>query len=221
MRKGDNDSDIADLGRAMQLDPKIAATSFDNRGNAYRAKGDFDRAIADYGEAIQADAKYARAFSSRSFAYSVKGDYDRAIADYNEAIRLDPKAASRNRGLVFFYSGDFEKAVAALLLANDLKDDAYTMLWRYLEREHMYQDGAAELSDDATRVKTTNWPYAVIDFYLGRRSLDEMRAAAANANEQCELAFFAGEWQLLGGNKAEARASLQVAVDTCPKNFAE
>jgi lipoprotein NlpI len=115
----------------------------------------------------------------------------------------------------------FEKAVAALLLANDLKDNTYTMLWRYLEREHMHQDGAAELSGDAMRVKTTNWPYAVIDFYLGRRSLDEMGAAAANANKQCDLAFFAGEWQLLHGNKAEARASLQVAVDTCPKTFVE
>lgn len=39
--------------------------------------------------------------------------------------------------------------------------------------------------------------------------------------EQCESAFFAAEWQLLRGNKAEARASLQIAVDSCPKNFVE
>jgi tetratricopeptide (TPR) repeat protein len=55
-------------------------------------------------------------------------DYDRAIADYNGAIRIDPKVAFRNRGLVFFYSGDFEEAIAAPLLANDLKDDAHAML---------------------------------------------------------------------------------------------
>jgi hypothetical protein len=79
----------------------------------------------------------------------------------------------------------------------------------------------AELSDNAARLTTADWPHAVIDFYLGRRSLDEMLAAASNANEQCESAFFAGEWQLLHGNKAEARALLQVAVDTCPKTFVE
>jgi lipoprotein NlpI len=95
------------------------------------------------------------------------------------------------------------------------------MLWRYLVREHMGRDGAAELSVNALRLNTTNWPYAAIDFYLGRRSLDEMRATAATANEQCESAFFAGERQLLRGNNAEARASLQVVVDTCPKNFLE
>jgi lipoprotein NlpI len=130
-------------------------------------------------------------FTGRGNAYFGKGDHDRAIADYDEATRLDPK------------------------------DAAYAMLWRYLVREHIGQDGAAELSVNATRLNTTNWPYAVIDFYLGRRSVDEMRAAAANANEQCESEFFAGEWQLLRGNKAEAGASLQVVVDICPKNFVE
>jgi rhomboid protease GluP len=70
-------------------------------------------------------------------------------------------------------------------------------------------------------LKKKDWPYAVIDFYLGQRSLDEMRAAAANPNDKCESAFYAGEWQLLRNNQAEAKALLQVAVDTCPKTFVE
>jgi lipoprotein NlpI len=156
-------------------------------------------------------------------AYHATGDNDHAIADYDEAIRLDPKFATafKQRGRLFFYNGDFERAAADLLRANELKEDAYAMLWRHLTLGRMGQDGAAELSVNATRLKTTNWPHAVIDFYLGRRPLDEMRAAAGSANEQCESAFFAGEWQLLRGNKAEAKASLQVAVDTCPKTFVE
>jgi hypothetical protein len=32
-------------------------------------------------------------------------------------------------------------------------------------------------------LKTKDWPYAVIDFYLGRRSLEEMRAAAEKPTE--------------------------------------
>jgi lipoprotein NlpI len=85
----------------------------------------------------------------------------------------------------------------------------------------MGQDGAAELSAGATELKSVGWPHAVIGLYLGQRSLDEMRTAAFNANEKCESAFYAGEWELLRGNSGEAKASLQVAADTCPRTFDE
>jgi lipoprotein NlpI len=146
-------------------------------------------------------------------------DYDRAIADYNEAIRIDPKVAFRNRGLVFFYSGDFEEASAALLLANDLKDDAHAMLalsWACAPG----QDGAAELSNNATRQTPRTGPSS--NRLLSLAALARRNArSASNANEQCESAFFAGERQLLHGNKVEARALLQVAVGARPKTFVE
>jgi tetratricopeptide (TPR) repeat protein len=214
--KGENDRAITDYNEAIRLDPKFAV-AFNNRGTAYLAKGENDRAIADYNEAIRLD--FALAFANRGNAYRLKGEYDRAIADFSEAIRLHPKFAHpfHNRGNVFFYNGDFEKAAADLLSVNDLKDDAYAMLWRYLALGHMGQDGAAELSVNATRLKSKDWPQAVIDFYLGRRSLDEMRTATGNGNDRCQSEFYAGEWQFLRGNKAEAKESLQIAADTCPR----
>jgi hypothetical protein len=93
-----------------------------------------------------------------------------------------------------------------LLSANDLKDDAYGMLWHFLARARMGQDGTAELSANAARLKTKDWVYPVIDFYLGRRSLDDMRAAAIRSDQKCKAAFYAGEWHLLRGDKAETRA---------------
>jgi len=218
--KGDNDRAIADYDEAIRLSPRYAA-AFNNRGIAYRAKGDNDRAIADHDEAIRLNPKYAVAFSNRGIAYSAKGDRDRAMADFNEAIQLDSAAAFRLRGRWFFYSGDFEQAAADLQRANDLKDDAYVMLLRYLALGRIGQDGTAELSANAERLQSQNWPRAVIDFYLGRRSLEEMRTAAANAGDRCESAFYAGEWELLRGNKSEAKTSLQAAADICPKNFVE
>src|SRR5580692_825115 len=101
------------------LNPKDAAASYSNRGNAYQRKGNLDRAIADYNQAITLDPKNAEAYYSRGYAYRAKGDTgraiayvkrgiadtekgdnDRAIADYNQAIALDPKysAAYNNRG---------------------------------------------------------------------------------------------------------------------------
>jgi lipoprotein NlpI len=95
------------------------------------------------------------------------------------------------------------------------------MLWRYLARARMGQDGAAELSASATQLKSEDWPHAVIGFYLEQRSLDEMRASARNANEKCESAFYLGEWELLRGNMEQAKSSMRIAADTCPRNFVE
>jgi hypothetical protein len=44
-----------------------------------------------------------------------------------------------------------------------------------------------------------------------------MRTAAGNGNDRCQCEFYAGEWQLLRGNKAEAKESLQIAADTRPR----
>jgi hypothetical protein len=61
----------------------------------------------------------------------------------------------------------------------------------------------------------------VIEFYLGKRSLDAMREAAKSPDEKCEADFYAGEWHLLRGNRTDATTGLQAAADTCPKSFFE
>src|SRR6516162_11479739 len=94
--------------------------------------------------------------------------------------------AFHNRGNLFFYNGDFEKAAADLLRVNDLKDDAMRCSGAILRSGTWGRTAQAELSANATRLRTKSRLYAVIDFYLGRRSLDEMRTAAGNANDKCE-----------------------------------
>jgi len=197
--------------------------AFHNRGIWYYDKGEYDRAIADFDQAIQRDPYDRIAFNNRGNVYSDKGEYDRAIADYDHAIRLNPNYADalKNRGRTHFYKGDFTAAAADLLRANKLAADAYTMLLRFLALGRTGQDGAAELSANATRLKNRDWPYPVIDFYLGRRTLDEFRAAAITTDQKCEVAFYSGQWDLLRGEKAAARTMLQNAADTCPKNFIE
>ena len=80
---------------------------------------------------------------------------------------------------------------------------------------------AKTLQANAARLKDKNksWPYPIIDFYLGRRSADEMLSEGPEPGEQCEAHFFHGEWQLLRGNKTDAKSAFQAAVDVCPKNF--
>src|SRR5271166_5902962 len=215
--KGDYERAIADYTEAIRLNPKRAET-FNDRGVAYRHKGDYEGAIADYTEAIRLNPNYAAAFNNRGLTYNNKGEHNRAIADYTESIRLRPESgvAFRRRGYTHFFRGDFSTAAADLLRANELVNDPYAMVWRFLARGRMGEDGEAELSANAARLKSKDWPYPVIDLWLKRRTPDEVRVAASTPEKKCEAAYYLAEWYLLRGNGTKARASLQDAAnDVC------
>ncbi|HTR86872.1 MAG TPA: hypothetical protein VMI56_20490 [Reyranella sp.] len=159
----------------------------------------------------------------RALGYEIKGDYDHVIADMTEVLRLQPSAAGyATRGRAHFVRADFSAATADFSKAAELTDDEpYAMIWRFLARRHVGPEGATELSASAAKLKDQDWPYAVIDFYLGRRSAEGMQAAAATPEQKCEAAFYLAEWLLLRANAAEATPLLQSAATTCPEGFVE
>lgn len=220
--KGDNDRAIADYSEAIRLNPKDVP-AYNNRGTALRDKGDLDRAIANYNQAIRLDPNDVAAYNNRGNAWHEKGDAKRAVVDYSETTRLDPKNALgfRTRGYTYFEIGDFSSAAEDFLHANNLANDVYAMLWRFIALERLGQDGAAELGANSVWLGTKDWPYPVIDLYLGRRSLDAMRAAAAAPAQLCEANFYGGEWQLLHGNARDARATLLIAARQCSRDSKE
>ncbi len=219
--KKDFDNAIADYTKAIELEPTPLA--YLDRGIAWAAKRDFDRAIVDYDAAIRVFQKYPDAYYWRGITWKDKGDLDRAIADFGEVIRIDADHSNAydHRGQLYFYKGNFAAAAADLRRVADLAGSPYAMLWLYLSRARAGKNSVAELTANVARLKNKDWPYPVIDFYLGHRPLDAMRAAAGNPDEKCEAAFYAGEWYLLSGKKAEAVPELQFASDTCPKSFIE
>jgi lipoprotein NlpI len=220
--KGEYDRAIADYDQAIRLDPKYAH-AYNNRGGAYQNKGEHDRAIADYDQAIRLDPKYAYAYFNRGGAYQDKGEYDRTIADYDQAIRLDPKNSSyfRARAVVKYIKGDFKGASADLLRAIELKDDAYSMLFRYLARTRGGETANAELEANAGRLKTKEWPYAVTELFLSKRSPAATLDAASKPEDRCEAAFYIGEWYVFKGDAPGAAEVLKTVADTCPKALLE
>jgi len=202
--------------------PNIA-WAFGNRANALGQKGETDRSIADYDEATRLAPSYALGFEGLAAAWRVKGDKDNAIANYNEAIWLNRKYgyAYAGRGETYYEWGDFAEAVEDLKRGNELIDEPYAMIWLFLARQRVGQDAVPDLTRQAAKLKTQDWPFPVIEALLGRRTLAQMQAAAANADQACEAEFYGGEWHILHGNAGEAQAALQRALDTCPKNFIE
>src|SRR5262249_53477168 len=171
------------------------------------SKGVHDRAIQDHDRAIQLDPENPFAYAARGGAHISKGDHDRAIQDFDLAIQLDERNAQAHsgRGRALFNQGNFKAAALALSRANELEENAYFVIWRYLARERGGDNGAAEVAADAARLKSKNWPYPVIELYLGwRLDPEEVRSLARKPEELCEAEFYSGEWHLLRGNRAEA-----------------
>ena len=120
-----------------------------------------------------------------------------------------------------FYQGNFRDAAADMLRSVELEDDAHPMLFRFLARSRAGESAASELEANAGRLKTKEWPYAVIELYLGRRQPDAALDAASEDTERCEAQFYIGEWHLLRDETTEAATALRVAAETCPKTFVE
>jgi tetratricopeptide (TPR) repeat protein len=220
--KGEYGQAIADATEAIRLDRKDA-DAFNSRGLAYDYKGEYNRAIADYSEAIRLKPSYSAAYRNRGLAYMDKGEHDQAIADFSEAIRLNPQyaAALRERGYTYFFKGNFSGAAEDMRRSNALAVNAYAMLWRVMALGRMGQEGDAELSANAGQLKTTDWPHVLIDFWLGRRTLEEAQDAANTPEQRCEAAYYIAEWRLLHGRRTEAQAGLQQAAGACSKTSVE
>jgi lipoprotein NlpI len=74
---------------------------------------------------------------------------------------------------------------------------------------------------NASRLKTREWPFAVTELYLGKRSPAATLAAAATPEQTCDAQFYIGQWHVVKGNRADAETALRAAADTCPSSAVE
>jgi lipoprotein NlpI len=172
---------------------------------------------------VRQSPAFALAYLNRGLAWRDKGDYDRAVGDLSEALRLEPifEFAYRERGYTHFASGNFAGAASDMLRALELEDRPGSMLYRFLAQARAGQNGSPELEANATRLQNRNWPYPLVEFHLGKRSAEDMLAAAALPQERCEAQFHAGQQHLLRSKRPEAEAAFKSAADACAKTSAE
>ena len=73
----------------------------------------------------------------------------------------------------------------------------------------------------------STWPGALIAFYRGQLSEEEVRKAALSADpltergQRCEADFYIAEWHLLRYDSEVARQLFERAAGECPHSFIE
>jgi tetratricopeptide (TPR) repeat protein len=119
------DEAIADLDRAIGMEPRRFPAAYSDRGIAYRRKGDYGKAIADYGEAIRLWPHWHDWYLNRGIAHAANGQYENAIADYTQALYYRPDLASAFvlRGDVYLQQGRKAEALAEYRRALKEKSD--------------------------------------------------------------------------------------------------
>jgi Tfp pilus assembly protein PilF len=103
MIKGDMDSAIADLSRAIELDPQNAST-YPIRGFVYFNKGEHERAIEDFTKAIEllpdtGARGVSIIYQMRGLAYEKTRHADLAISDFRRAFAINPNQRGSKEAL--------------------------------------------------------------------------------------------------------------------------
>ena len=186
--------------------------------------GDYDRALADFDKALELDSNLTAALANRARAYEVQGDFQKALADRTKAVELAPQDAGALAGLAYtkFDAGNFREASADLARSLELKDNIYATLFRYLARRRIGEHLASqELEASSRHLKSKDWPYAIVELYLGTRPPAQALEAASKPEQQCEAQFYAAQWYILRNAASDAEPLLRKAVGSCPATFIE
>jgi lipoprotein NlpI len=221
--KGELDRAAADYSKAIALNSNYAWPLFE-RGRILAHRGELDKAMADYDAAIKLTPQDAIPYALRGSVQQAKGNLDLAIKDFAKAVELDPKQPDwvNYLGFARYNNGDFKGALPFLRPAVQSKDQAYIVLIRYLAQMRIGESAAAaELERNAGGLPSKDWPHAVAELYLGRRSPADTLEAATTDHYRCEAHFYIGKWHLLKGETSRAATELKIASDTCPKTIIE
>jgi tetratricopeptide (TPR) repeat protein len=148
-KKGDLQGAIADLDKAITLNPNYAE-AYNSRGLTYRALKNYQRAIADYDKAVALNPTLALAYTNRGILYHALKDYPKAIADFDKAIEINANHtyAYNSRGNTYAELKEPAKAIADYTKAIEINPEYANA---YYNRGNTY----AELKD---------FPRAVMDY---------------------------------------------------------
>ncbi len=125
---GEVDSAIADLDKAISLDPK-SPSGYLIRAFLWQSRSNFDAGLRYITEALWLAPDNASAYGMRALFFADKEDFGRAIADFTQAIHLEPKNWRFHAGRAEAYRIEGESD-SLLHYKNAFDDGAMLIRWR-------------------------------------------------------------------------------------------
>jgi tetratricopeptide (TPR) repeat protein len=157
------DRRIADLNKAIALDPKFGPAYFARAGEYFQCKGvgAYERALADEDEALRLGLSAVPPcylYSLRGQIHAIlKGDQEKAIADFSESIRLNPRMpmSYAMRAASYHVLGKLDKALDDYTAAIAY-DPQYG--FAFLHRAEIYDKMGDPKRAEADRAKARTLP---------------------------------------------------------------
>ena len=219
--KGDLDNAIADFTRAIE-GRRVYGPAYEERGVCYRWRGDHEKALKDFDRAIMLGD--SSVYPKRAALYAEMGRLDEALVDHDWFVR-DPCCSKHKyvaRGLFFLYDArDVDRAIADLRAWTELAPgDSYGALWLSVAMEMKRQDGIAKLRGLDAGLDQDEWPYPVVQMFMGSTTPEQLLASAVGrtkreTNERkCVVHFYVGKWYALQQDEEKARAHFQHCLET-------
>lgn len=229
--KGNLKQSLADFDAAIRFKPDVAEIYAD-RAKVRSTLNDKRGAIADFTVAIKLAPKVPLGYNNRGDTYFFAGDIDKAVADYDAASRLAPDYPDpvTSRGRIELFHKNKPAAAAADLATGVRLDpkDIYAAIWLHIARSRSGTQDREELAANAKRLGAGEWPWPVVQLFLGEATPDTVRNAASEAendgkrNEQlCEVNFYLGIYSLERKAPDDARKLMAAAADKCPDDVLE
>jgi lipoprotein NlpI len=211
-------------GRAQDAASEQSVEELLSGATAAAERRDHQQAIELLSAAIEKDPKLAEALYLRGRANFCAGKIAESVADFDKYVALQPDAESRQweRGIAYYYAGEFAKGAKQFELYQTYHDqDVENSAWRYLcvartDGVEKAQANMLPIRDDR-RVPMMQ----IYDLYRGRLKPEDVLAAAQAGNPSKESLntrlFYAhlylGLWHEAAGRIAQAKEHLLKAEE--------
>ena len=213
---------LPDKVRAEVLVAKAA--QLDHLGRA-------DEALPLLDQALALDGANSEVFAAMAVNAFIRHDDAQAIARAQRSLELAPSEVTPRYSLAWaqYFSGDFAAAKAEferIVQSSSEVERSYAPIWLYLSTRRLGGDGVAAVKGFEPTGSRPAWPYAALQWLLGRTDFDAALKATREADRpdlgrECELYLFAGQKALLDGDARQARSYFRKAIDTGVVEFTE
>lgn len=214
------DTDAVKTARAaLDASPRDIARLID-LGVAQSGARQFREAIATFSRGLEIEPDNALLLRWRGHRYLSVREFDRAFADLTRGSKIDPAIYGiwYHLGVVQFLRGEFADAAASFAKAQPIAPDpgelAGSTDWLWMSLSRAGRAAEAKTMLDRRPEKPVDNAYTRrLKLYRGEIGPEALITAADTDDVQvATLAFGVGNWYLVRGDKAQARAWFERSI---------